>query len=68
MFDRVRDHSVVFDIDGTVSAARQRSIHADQQNDPLGKRRSGSAYCATITLGNAARATCAVCSGTGGTD
>jgi hypothetical protein len=40
LFDRVRDHSVVFDIDGTVCAVRQRSITTDARNDPPGVRRS----------------------------
>lgn len=43
LFDRVRDHSVVFDMDETVNAVRQRSIRGNQQNDPPGKRRSGIA-------------------------
>jgi hypothetical protein len=40
MFDRVGDKSVVFDIDGTVCAVRQRSIAPDAQNDPPAVRRS----------------------------
>jgi Transposase DDE domain len=43
LFDRVADHSVVFDIDGTVCAARQRSIASDEQNDPPAQRRSDRA-------------------------
>ena len=43
LFDRVADHSVVFDIDGTVCAARQRSIASDEQNDPPEQRRSDRA-------------------------
>jgi hypothetical protein len=43
LLDRVRDHSVVFDIDGTVCAVRQRAIAADSKNDPPEQRRSDRA-------------------------
>lgn len=40
MFDRAEDHYLVFDVDGTVSAARQRGVEADRRNDPPVQRRS----------------------------
>jgi hypothetical protein len=43
MFDRVGEHSVVFDIDGTVCAVRQRTIGSDAKNDPPAVRRSEGA-------------------------
>jgi hypothetical protein len=43
MFDRVGEHSVVFDIDGTVCAVRQRAIASDAKNDPPAVRRSEGA-------------------------
>ncbi|BAY59922.1 hypothetical protein NIES2135_67990 (plasmid) [Leptolyngbya boryana NIES-2135] len=43
LFDRVRDHSMVFDIDGTVCAVRQRAIACDGKNDPPVQRRSDRA-------------------------
>jgi len=43
LFDRVSDHSVVFDIDGTVCAVRQRFINPDARNDPPAVRRSEGA-------------------------
>lgn len=30
IFDRAEDHYLVFDVDGTVSAARQRAVGADE--------------------------------------
>jgi hypothetical protein len=29
MFDRAEDHYMIFDVDGTVSAARQRAVEMD---------------------------------------
>ena len=43
MFDRAEDHSMVIDVDGTVSAARQRSLVKDQLNYPRVQRRSDKA-------------------------
>jgi hypothetical protein len=40
VFDRVQDHAVVFDLDGTVCAVRQRSIATDPRHDPPVVRRS----------------------------
>jgi hypothetical protein len=40
MFDCNQAQSVVFDIDGTVCAVRQRSIRGEEQNYPPGVRRS----------------------------
>lgn len=40
MFDRVEDHYMVFDVDGTVSAARQRAVESDGSNYPPVQRRS----------------------------
>ncbi len=42
MFDRSKDHYVVFDIDGTVCAVRQRALEDEPQNYPSGRRRSES--------------------------
>lgn len=43
VFDRSEDHYVVFDVDGTVCAVRQRWLSQDQGSDPPGRRRSESA-------------------------
>lgn len=43
MFDRVEDHYMVFDVDGTVSAARQRAVESDRSNYPPVQRRSDHA-------------------------
>jgi hypothetical protein len=43
MFDRVKDHYTVFDVDGTVSAARQRAVESDRSNYPSVQRRSNHA-------------------------
>jgi hypothetical protein len=43
MFDRAEDHYMVIDVDGTVSAARQRGVERDQVNDPSVRRRSDKA-------------------------
>lgn len=43
MFDRAKDHSVVIDIDGTVSAARQRGVGGDRSHYPPVQRRSDRA-------------------------
>jgi hypothetical protein len=43
LFDRAQDHYLVFDVDGTVSAARQRSIEMDLSNYPPVQRRSDKA-------------------------
>lgn len=32
IFDRAEDHYLVFDVDGTVSAARQRAVEGDRSN------------------------------------
>lgn len=41
LFDRSKAHAVVFDVDGTVCAARQRWLAEDRENYPMAKRRSG---------------------------
>lgn len=43
IFDRAEDHYLVFDVDGTVSAARQRAVEADRSNYPPVQRRSDRA-------------------------
>lgn len=43
MFDRAEDHYMVFDVDGTVSAARQRAVEANRSNYPPVQRRSDQA-------------------------
>jgi hypothetical protein len=43
MFDRAEDHYMVIDVDGTVSAARQRGVEKDQHNYPPVQRRSDKA-------------------------
>jgi hypothetical protein len=43
MFDRAEDHYMVIDVDGTVSAARQRSLVKDRLNYPSARRRSDAA-------------------------
>lgn len=40
MFDRSQGQWVLFDVDGTVCAVRERLIQGDVQNDPAGIRRS----------------------------
>jgi hypothetical protein len=46
MFDRAEDHYLVFDVDGTVSAARQRAVERDRSNYPPVVRRSDRACAA----------------------
>ncbi len=43
MFDRAEDHYMVIDEDGTVSAARQRSLEKDRSHYPSVRRRSDKA-------------------------
>jgi hypothetical protein len=43
MFDRAEDHYMVIDVDGTVSAARQRSLVKDRSHYPPVRRRSDKA-------------------------
>lgn len=43
IFDRGEDHYMVIDVDGTVSAARQRAVESDRSNYPPVQRRSGQA-------------------------
>ena len=50
LFDRGQDHSVVFDIDGTVCATRQRWIAEDQEEYPVGRRRKRGEVTRTRTV------------------
>jgi len=43
IFDRVKEHYLVFDVDGTVSAVRQRAVERDRSHYPPVQRRSESA-------------------------
>jgi hypothetical protein len=43
MFDRAEDHYMVIDVDGTVSATRQRSVEKDRSHYPSVRRRSDKA-------------------------
>jgi hypothetical protein len=41
IFDRAENHSMVIDVDGTVSAARQRLVEKDRLNYPPVRRGTG---------------------------
>jgi hypothetical protein len=43
LFDRAADHYMVFDVDGMVSAVRQRAVERDRSNYPPAVRRSDRA-------------------------
>lgn len=47
LFDRAEDHSVVIDIDGTVSAVRHRSLEGDERHHPEKKAKKNASLSIT---------------------